>query len=143
MGARRITQPMPTFVLIGHCGPDSYLLKGAIGRAVPGASIVFAEDDDSLRLRLAADSILLINRVLDDGFDTESGVELIERLAKAAPRPIMMLISNHDDAQQRALAVGAMPGFGKRAVNQPRTADLLRLAAEVAASAPATTRNES
>ena len=132
---------MPTFVLIGHCGPDSYLLKSAISRAVPHASIVFADDEDSMRSRLTGDFILLINRVLDGGFDTDSGVELIGRLAKSSPRTVMMLISNHADAQQQALAAGAMPGFGKRALNQPRTADVLRLAAEAAAS-PAAARNE-
>jgi hypothetical protein len=31
---------MPTLVLIGHCGPDSYLMKSAVSRAVPGVIVV-------------------------------------------------------------------------------------------------------
>jgi hypothetical protein len=124
---------MPTFVLIGHCGPDAYLLKRAISRAVPGAAIAFANDEPSLQASLDRGNILLINRVLDSGFDVDGGVELITRLAKADERPAMMLVSNFNDAQRHAVEAGALPGFGKRDLSLPRTAELLRLAAEAAA----------
>ena len=124
---------MPTFVLVGHCGPDSYLLKSAISRAVPGAAIVFANDERSLRANLHRGNILLVNRVLDSDFDAEGGVELIERLSKGEERPAMMLVSNLEDAQLQAVQAGALPGFGKRELNLPRTAELLRHAAEAMA----------
>lgn len=120
---------MPTFILIGHCGADRHLLKNAINRAVPGSTIEFAADHATLRQHLDSAPILLINRVLDGGFETDSGVELISTLAKSEPKARMLLISNHDDAQQQAVAAGALPGFGKRDVNSPRTAELLRSAA--------------
>lgn len=117
---------MPTFVLIGHCGADSYLLKNAISRAVPGATIVAADDDQTLEPHLNADSVLLVNRVLNTGFAEVAGVELIARLVHAPSRPRMMLVSNHEDAQRQAEAAGALPGFGKRLVNAPQTAERLR-----------------
>ena len=122
---------MPTFALIGHCGPDTYLLKNAISRAVPDATILFANDQRALESLSQLDRVLLINRVLDRGFDVETGVELIERLARGQPVPIMMLISNYADAQEQAVAAGAHPGFGKRDLNLPRTADLLRHSARM------------
>ncbi len=120
---------MPTFVLVGHCGPDSYLMKNAVARAVPGATVVLADDAESLRTHLRADAVLLINRVLDDGFDTESGITLIESLAESEPKPVMILVSNLADAQQQAVAAGARPGFGKRDIYAERTKAILNEAA--------------
>ena len=38
----------------------------------------------------------------------------------------MLLISNHDDAQEQAIAAGARPGFGKSQIPEPETAEILR-----------------
>jgi hypothetical protein len=123
---------MPTFVLIGHCGPDSFLLRNAVRRAVPGATIAVADDDQALRPHLQRDRVLLVNRVLDGSFGAESGIELIAKLAGYAPAPVMMLVSNYADAQDIAVAVGAVRGFGKRDVNSAHTAELLAAAARAA-----------
>ena len=37
-----------------------------------------------------------------------------------------MLVSNLEDAQAQAVAAGAQPGFGKAALQKPRTIELLR-----------------
>jgi two-component system chemotaxis response regulator CheY len=124
---------MPTFVLVGHCGPDTYLLKNAITRAVPGASVVSADDPSSLASQVNSGGILLINRTLDGALGTDSGVELIAELAKSDAPPTMMLVSNYAGAQQDAIAAGALPGFGKRDVYAGETAArLLDAAARVA-----------
>jgi hypothetical protein len=120
---------MPTFVLIGHCGPDSYLMKSAVSRAVPGATITSVDDQAGLKRHVHADAVLLINRVLEYGFDTDCGIELIRTLAQSEPRPAMMLVSNLPEAQSQAQAAGARPGFGKREINSDRTKALLREAA--------------
>ena len=125
---------MTTFILIGHCGPDSHLLKRAIARAVPGASVVFANDEAALKLHQQSESVLLVNRALEDGdFDCDSGVELIQRIRESNPAPVAMLVSNYAEAQEKARSVGAIQGFGKNDVNSGRTADLLRAAAKAAA----------
>ena len=38
-------------------------------------------------------------------------------------------ISNYPEAQAEAVAAGALPGFGKAELHDPRTAELLRSAA--------------
>jgi hypothetical protein len=88
-----------------------------------------ADDADDLEAELSRASVLLVNRVLDGDFGTSSGIELIARLAKAENRPAMLLISNYPEAQQQAIAAGALPGFGKAELYNPRTAELLREAA--------------
>ncbi len=104
----------PTIALVGHCGPDSFMLRSAVSRFAPGASVVSLESPEDLEPSLDSLDVLLVNRVLDGGFRQSSGIELIQSLASRDGAPKMLLISNFDDAQSQAEAAGAMPGFGKR-----------------------------
>jgi ActR/RegA family two-component response regulator len=113
-------------ILVGHCGPDTHMLKSAISRALPHVQIAHANDEGKLKDHLSPDSLLLINRVLDGAFSFDSGIGLIEMLSKHSPAPRMMLISNFPEAQQRAVQAGAMPGFGKTQLYNDATAQLLR-----------------
>ncbi len=123
----------PQFVLVGHCSADSSSLSRAIGQAYPHARIASVSDQTSLAKKLdangqsegAARSVLLVNRVLDGDFAAEGGVELIRELAQSPAAPVMLLISNFDDAQDAAVAAGAVRGFGKSQLNQPATRQAL------------------
>jgi two-component system chemotaxis response regulator CheY len=69
-----------------------------------------------------------VNRVSDA--DGSPGIELIRAL-KADPGlagvPVM-LVSNYADAQAQAVALGALPGFGKADLTAPETTEKLRSA---------------
>ncbi len=119
----------PTFVLVGHCWADRIGLRSAVKRAVRGARIERADDLPALRSRLGRGDVLLINRVLGDGFETGSGVELIRLLAETGDAESAMLISDHANAQDEAVAAGAQTGFGKSQLRDQATAQLLRHAA--------------
>ena len=72
-------------------------------------------------VRDKAYELVLVNRIFDG--NGESGLDLIKRLqsnsdTKGIP---VMLVSNYADAQQSAVELGAMPGFGKNALNAPQT----------------------
>ena len=96
-------------VLVGHCGPDSHLLRRAVADAVPGATIAMNTEEKGLWNSAA--HLLLVNRVLDGWYADDSGVRLI---AEAKKRGVpALLISNYADAQAAAEAAGAAPGFGK------------------------------
>src|SRR5687767_11950548 len=120
-------------VLVGHCGPDSSFLRMAVSSAQKGLAVVAADDDGSLRqaIEQGAD-LLLVNRVLDYGFDEASGAAVIRRLRAEHPGLKMMLVSNYPEAQAEAVAAGALPGFGKREVGSPRILTLIRGALEEA-----------
>ena len=120
----------PVFVLVGHCGPDNAMLKNAVQRSVPDASITIVTDDDALGRHLDPDSILLINRMLDGEFQNSSGIELIRRLHEARSAPILILISDLPDAQEQARSAGAAAGFGKTQLSDAATARILRDAAD-------------
>jgi hypothetical protein len=116
----------PTVLLVGHCSPDAFALRSAVGSAVPRAAIVFANDQETLAKHAPGARLLLINRVLDGDFDAQDGVALIRELGPAAPA--MMLISNVPEAQSEAAAAGALPGFGKRDMYADTTREKLRAA---------------
>jgi len=115
-----------TIVLVGHCLPDQFLLKNAIRRAVPGATVEHAGDMDTLKPHLHNGSLLLINRALDGLFDAEDGIDLIRSLPRGEKGPVAMLISNYPEAQAAAVAAGARQGFGKGGLYREQAAALLR-----------------
>ncbi len=114
-------------VLIGHCGPDASYLRMAVSSALRGAKITMVDEQKDLQRALddGAD-LLLFNRVLDYGFDTDEGVEMIRKLRQTHPHVKSMLVSNFAEAQQAAIAAGALPGFGKREIGSKRVTELLR-----------------
>jgi hypothetical protein len=125
-----------SIVLVGHCSPDAGMLKSAVGRVLPGRSYERVNDERELVRHRTRNALWLVNRALDGAFPSfADGVELIEReralreRAQSAPGPVLMLISNFEDAQAAAMARGAVRGFGKLAVYAPTTTAALREAA--------------
>ena len=112
--------------LVGHCGFDSSSLTRLARKVAPEAKVmqVSPKDLDTL----GPDTLLLVNRTLGGGFDTDRGVDVIQKVAARQDGPRALLISNHDDAQQAAEQVGARPGFGKNDINAPRGEQRLRQA---------------
>jgi len=114
---------VPRIALVGHCGPDSWMLKGVAQRAFPGGEVVMVQDDASARSEAARADLLLINRKLDGEFPTGSGLDLIgELIPMKGRRAAVMLISNLGEAQTQAAALGAARGFGKSKAGSPDAA---------------------
>lgn len=121
-------------LLVGHCWPDSVGLRRAASKAASESEVKRVNTDDDLKREVAEADLLLVNRALDGRFETGDGVELIGRLGSAESAPPMMLVSDQSDAQQRAEAAGARPGFGKREVRSEKTIKKMRKALGVDAS---------
>ncbi len=98
-----------TFVLVGHCRPDAFALRSALQAMFPGSQVHFANSSEQLDEEYDEGALFLVNRLLDGSFAHETGIELISTLEGVRS----MLISNFDDAQEQAVAVGAHLGFGK------------------------------
>jgi hypothetical protein len=85
--------------------------------------------DDQRELRAALDGgvdLILFNRELGYGFEEEYGVDVIKYLKPNYPALKMILVSNYPEAQQEAIAAGALPGFGKREIGSKRVTQLLK-----------------
>jgi two-component system chemotaxis response regulator CheY len=120
---------MKKVVLVGHCGADSSYLRIAVASVQTGISVASVDDEESLAAALTAGAeLILINRIIDWGFDDQAGVALIARLRRTHPNVKTMLVSNYPDAQQAAIAGGALPGFGKREIGSAKVKELLRSA---------------
>lgn len=114
-------------LLVGHCGPDATYLRMTIRSADPGAQILFADTDQELERAVQAGvDLILFNRELDGVFEAPEGIEQIRKLRRSHPQIKTMLVSNYPEAQQAALAAGALPGFGKRQLGSSEVLSLLR-----------------
>ena len=98
-------------LLVGHCNPDVFAMRMALGRFAPGVEFVSVTDSTNLQSHGTAAG-LLVNRVLDGEFGTRSGLELIEGLSPEQ-QGRSALVSDLQDAQAEAKQLGAVAGFGK------------------------------
>jgi hypothetical protein len=96
------------------------MLRSAARSFVPGAEIEMIQDEASVHAKMGTADLILVNRVLDGQFESDDGIRLIEQLAPKA-KGKFMLVSNFSDAQARAEAVGAVPGFGKTNMRSEET----------------------
>jgi two-component system chemotaxis response regulator CheY len=69
--------------------------------------------------------LILVNRIFDA--DGAEGLDFIRKIkAEPAVKDVpVMIISNYVEAQASAVKLGAMPGFGKGALDSPQTVALL------------------
>lgn len=124
-----------TVVLTGHCGPDAYMLRSTVERALPESTVVMVNDESALRQEhWRPDRVLLVNRVLDGDFSLE-GLDLIAETSTSENGPVALLVSNFADAQRKAAAAGGLPGFGKQELYSDETTAKLRAAVERALDA--------
>lgn len=118
-----------TVILVGHCFPDRFMLKGAVKRLLDDVTIESSNSSKDLEKHLGPDVLLLVNRELDGRFETgESGIELIRDITQRDGAPVAMLISNYEEAQQLAVEAGATLGFGKSDLYEASTAEKLQAA---------------
>jgi len=107
---------------VGQCRPDSAAI-GHYLRSNFGAEVVTA-DTAAAALQLLAErsfQLVLLNRILDaDGSEGMQILHEIRRQERWQELPVT-LVSNYAEWQQKAVAAGALPGFGKAELNRPET----------------------
>jgi DNA-binding NtrC family response regulator len=119
---------MATVVLsVGQCGFDDSRL-GSLVRDQLGAHMDRAATADDARRKLSEKKydLVLLNRIFDG--DGHSGISFVSEIKQQQNAPPVILISDYGDAQQAAVANGAMPGFGKSSLSSPLTAERLKQA---------------
>ncbi|MDG2012037.1 MAG: hypothetical protein P8J33_00935 [Pirellulaceae bacterium] len=118
---------MPKRVLnVGQCGPDNDMLSRFLTQNF-SVTIRQAETHDEALAAVQEEGfeLVLLNRIYDA--TGSQGVETLRSL-KSIPATAdisVMLVSNLDEAQQEAVAEGALPGFGKAALQAPETIERL------------------
>ena len=119
---------MPKTLLdCGNCGPDFSSIRQVVMNHF-GATVLQTHcAEDTLQvLRSQQVDLVTVNRKLDR--DYTDGIEVIKQI-KADPElssiPIM-LVTNYEEHQQAAIEIGCVRGFGKLALQDPATIDLLQ-----------------
>ena len=109
---------------VGQCGFDgprmARLWHEALGAEVDCANT----GDDAVEMLQRTDyDVVLVNRVL--AADDSSGLQVIERLLALRREIPVMLVSDRMDAQDAAVRLGAVRGFGKAHLGERATLDLV------------------
>ena len=112
--------------LVGHCGPDAFALQSSVMGFVPGSAIHRLNSMDELNAKMSELSLLIVNRVLDGRFNSESGIELIRGLGEGSPPA--MLISNFPESLDESVAAGAVMGYGKKKMRSAEAETALKSA---------------
>jgi two-component system chemotaxis response regulator CheY len=119
---------MKRVLSVGQCGADHFGISRTLQLHFEAEVVAAHTPEEALsRLRQGDFALILVNRVLDS--DGSSGLDLVKQLKvndDLRELPVM-LVSNYEDAQEEAIRAGAVPGFGKSALGQPRMLDRVRL----------------
>ena len=112
---------------LGQCAADQWSMSRVLQTSFDVEVIAadrFADAEE--QLRQGGIDLMLVNRVLDR--DGSSGLDFIRQMkADDVLRQVpVMLVSNYTDAQRRAVALGALPGFGKAVLEDAATLARLR-----------------
>lgn len=114
---------MPKTLLdCGNCPPDFQSIKQLVSEAF-GANVIQCHNlDDTISvLRETKVDLVTINRKLD--IDYSDGLKVAEAIkadADLSDIPVM-LVTNYEDHQDAAMAIGCERGFGKLAIHDPVT----------------------
>lgn len=116
-----------TLLDCGNCGPDFHAIRQMVSSHF-GASVVQSHGvEDTLELlRNQSVDLVTVNRKLDrdysDGLDVAVAIKSDPEL-ESIP---VMLVTNYDEHQETAMAAGCVRGFGKLAIKDPETRNLLK-----------------
>lgn len=107
---------------VGNCRADHRAISGMLELNFQAEVVPTASLPESLeQLRSQTFDLVLVNRILDS--DGSEGLDVIRQIktdSKLQELPVMM-ITNFPEHQQQAIALGAVEGFGKRALNDEQT----------------------
>ena len=111
---------------VGNCPPDFAAVRALVERHFDAKVMQAHSAVDSIStLESQTIDLVLVNRKLDQ--DYSDGIEVIRRI-KSSPSlksvPVM-LVTNYEDHQQLAIDAGAERGFGKLAMCDATTVELL------------------
>lgn len=116
-----------TLLDCGNCGPDFSSIRQMATNQFGAVTLQTHGAQDTVELlRKRKVDLVTVNRKLDR--DYTDGMEVI-RAIKSDPDlasiPVM-LVTNYQEHQDAAIAIGAVQGFGKLEIGTPATKELLQ-----------------
>ena len=123
-----MNQPAPRVLAVGHCHADTASIRHVLEREF-GADVDSAESEsDAIRqLRSAPYDLVAVNRIFEFGGDGLQFVRTMQADEELRHVPVV-LVSNYEWAQEEAVKLGALPGFGKSELGSRSMIERLRRA---------------
>jgi two-component system chemotaxis response regulator CheY len=121
--------PAKRILSLGQCGADHAAISWTVRASLDAEVVAAATAEEALDLlRNAHFDLVLVNRVLD--WDGSLGLDFIAQVKADPdlPQVPVMLVSNYEESQEEAVKRGAVRGFGKSALQNPQTLDLVKKA---------------
>jgi CheY-like chemotaxis protein len=114
-----------TILDVGQCGLDGPRLA-SLWRSELGAKVDRCDSARDALDRVSQNhyDLILVNRLL--AADNSPGIEVLRQLNAVGNSIPVMLVSDLEDAQDAAVALGAVRGFGKAEMNERYILDLIR-----------------
>ena len=114
---------------VGECGFDGPRMQQLWEDELDAVVDRVHSSDDALRhLKRGGYNIVLVNRIL--AADGSSGLDMIRRLIETGTDVPIMLVSDRADAQDEAVKLGAVRGFGKAKLDDKSTLELVKKTAK-------------
>jgi len=119
---------------VGQCSADDARLARVLAVEADAHLDRAPSIQDALRMiPQHAYDLILVNRIIDG--DGSPGIDLFAAAKNGGVAVPIMMVSDYQDAQAAAVAQGALPGFGKSALETPEVGQLLRQTLHSAARA--------
>ena len=116
-----------TIIDCGNCGPDFHSLRQFVTSNFDAVVVQSHDADETIKLLRERDvALVTVNRKLDR--DYSDGMEVVRKIKadEEVSRIPVMLVTNYEEHQQSAMDAGCVRGFGKLALRDPNTAQLLQ-----------------
>ncbi len=116
-----------TVVDCGNCGPDFHSIRQFVTSNFDAVVVQSHNAEETLKLLRQRDvALVTVNRKLDrdysDGMEVVNAIKADEEVGQVP----VMLVTNYEEHQQAAMEAGCVRGFGKLALRDPRTVELLQ-----------------
>ena len=116
-----------TVVDCGNCGPDFHSIRQFVTSNFDAVVVQSHNVEDTMKLLRERDvALVTVNRKLDR--DYSDGMDVVKKIKadnQVGQIPVM-LVTNYEEHQQSAIEAGCVRGFGKLALQDPGTVDLLQ-----------------
>jgi len=112
---------------LGQCAADQWSMSRVLQTSFDVEVIAadrFADAEE--QLRQGGIDLMLVNRVLDRDWCSRLDFTRQMKADDVLRQVLVMLVSNYADAQRQAVALGALPGFGKAVLEDAATLARLR-----------------
>ena len=116
---------MKNVLIVGHCDLDNPQITSTIEKNFSAKVTRLKQSKKVIEYLDKQDyDLVIFNRI--GAFDQESSLELIKKIKQDGRFNVpLMMVTNYKDQMDKAVEIGAVPGYGKDKLHDQETIELL------------------